>query len=177
MVTITEVGYALWFVFPAYCANAVPVIFGGRRPIDFGKSFLDGKPILGSHKTFRGLFSGLLVGTLVGYLQTVLSQHLLIQYDTQFQYTVLLGFVISLGALMGDLVESFIKRRLDLPPGSSLPIGDQLDFIAGALLFSLLVSPPPVITILIILVITPPIHLLTNLSASLLGIKRKSRRK
>jgi len=172
-----EVGYALWFIFPAYCANAVPVIFGGHRPIDFGKSFLDGKPILGSHKTLRGFFSGLLVGTLVGFLQTLLSQHLLFQYDTQFQYSVLLGFVISLGALLGDLVESFIKRRLDLLPGGSLPIGDQLDFIVGALLFSLPVSPPSLLTILIILVITPPVHFLTNLSASLLGIKRKSRNK
>lgn len=177
MVTMIEVGYALWFIFPAYCANAVPVIFGGRHPIDFGKSFLDGKPILGSHKTLRGFFSGLLVGTLVGFLQTLLSQHLLLQYDTQFQYSVLLGFVISLGALIGDLVESFIKRRLDLPPGSSLPIGDQLDFIVGALIFSLPVSPPSLLTILIILVITPPIHFLTNLSASLLGIKRKRRNK
>ena len=177
MVTMIEVGYALWFIFPAYCANAVPVIFGGRHPIDFGKSFLDGKPILGSHKTLRGFFSGLLVGTLVGFLQTLLSQHLLFQYDTKFQYTVLLGFVTSLGALIGDLVESFIKRRLDLPPGGSLPIGDQLDFIAGALLFSLPVSPPSLLTTLIVLVITPPIHFLTNLSASLLGIKRKSRNK
>lgn len=177
MVTIIEVGYALWFIFPAYCANAVPVIFGGHRPIDFGKNFLDGKPILGSHKTLRGFFSGLLVGTLVGFLQTILSQQLLIQYYTEFRYTVLLGFVISLGALIGDIVESFIKRRLDRPPGSSLPIGDQLDFIAGALLFSLSVSPPSVITILIILIITPPIHFLTNLLASSSGIKRKSRDK
>ncbi len=175
--TIIEVGYALWFIFPAYCANAVPVIFGGHHPIDFGKSFVDGKPILGSHKTLRGFFSGLLVGTLVGFLQTILSQQLLIQYDIQFQYTVSLGFVISLGALIGDIFESFIKRRLNRPPGSSLPIGDQLDFIAGALLFSLSVSPPSVITILIILIITPPIHFLTNALASLLGIKRKSRDK
>ena len=178
LVTIIDVGYALWFIFPAYCANAVPVIFGGGRPVDFGKIFLDGKPILGSHKTLRGFFSGLLVGTLVGFLQTLLFQHVLFQYDTQFRYNVLLGFMISLGALVGDLVESFIKRRLDLPSGSSLLIGDQLDFVAGAFLFSLAVSPPPsLLTILIILVITPFIHFLTNLLAGLLGIKRKSRGK
>jgi CDP-2,3-bis-(O-geranylgeranyl)-sn-glycerol synthase len=85
--------------------------------------------------------------------------------------------MISLGALVGDLVESFIKRRLDLPPGSSLPIGDQLDFVAGAFLFSLTVSPPSLLMILIILVITPFIHFLTNLLAGLLGIKRKRRGK
>ncbi|MFQ5836592.1 MAG: CDP-2,3-bis-(O-geranylgeranyl)-sn-glycerol synthase [Candidatus Bathyarchaeia archaeon] len=176
-VTIIDVGYALWFIFPAYCANAIPVIFGGSYPVDFGKIFWDGKPILGSHKTLRGFFSGLVVGTLVGFLQTLLFQHVLFQYNAQFRYDVWLGFMISLGALVGDLVGSFIKRRLDLPPGSSLPIADQLDFVAGAFLFSLPVSPPSLLTVLIILVITPPIHFLTNLLASLLGIKRKSRGK
>jgi len=176
-VTIIDVGYALWFIFPAYCANAVPVIFGGGRPVDFGKIFLDGKPILGSHKTFRGFFSGLLVGTLVGFIQTLLFQHVLSEHYVQFRYDLLLGFVISLGALVGDLVESFIKRRLDLSPGSSLPIGDQLDFVVGAILFSLVVSPPSLLTIVIILVLTLPIHFLTNFLAELLGIKRKRRGK
>jgi CDP-2,3-bis-(O-geranylgeranyl)-sn-glycerol synthase len=176
--TIIDVGYALWFIFPAYCANAVPMILGGGRPIDFGKIFLDGKPILGSHKTLRGFFSGLAVGTLVGFLQTLIFQHILFQYNAQFRYTVLLGFTLSLGALVGDLVESFIKRRLDILPGNSFPIADQLDFVAGALLFSLPVSLlPSLLTILIILVVTPFIHLLTNLFASLLGIKKKGRGK
>jgi CDP-2,3-bis-(O-geranylgeranyl)-sn-glycerol synthase len=177
-ITIIDVGYALWFIFPAYCANAIPVIFGGGHPVDFGKIFWDGKPILGSHKTLRGFFSGLVVGTLVGFLQTLLFQHVLFQYDAQLRYDVLLGFMLSLGALVGDLVESFIKRRLDLPPGSSLPIADQLDFVVGAFLFSLPVSPlPSLLTVLIILVITPLIHFLTNLLTNLLGIRRKSRGK
>jgi len=30
---------ALKFIFPAYCANAIPVITGGGYPIDFGKKF------------------------------------------------------------------------------------------------------------------------------------------
>jgi len=175
-ITIIDVGYALWFIFPAYCANAAPVIFGGGLPLDAGRTFFDGKPILGSHKTFRGFFSGLVVGTLVGFFQTLLFQYVLFQYDAQFRYDVFLGFLLSLGALVGDVVESFIKRRLDIPPGSSLPIADQLDFVAGALLFSLMVSPPlSLITLLIIIIVTPPIHLLTNLLANFLKIKRESR--
>ena len=173
-ITIIDVGYALWFIFPAYCANAVPVIFGGGYPLDAGRTFFDGKPILGSHKTLRGFFSGLVVGTLVGFLQTILVQYVLFQYDAQLRYNVLLGFMLSLGALVGGLAESFVKRRLNIPPGSSLPIADQLDFVVGAFLFSLPVSPPSLLTALIILVITPPIHFLTNLLASLLGMKRKS---
>ena len=57
---------ALKFIFPAYCANAVPVIAGGGTPMDFGKNFFDGKPILGKNKTFQGFFSGLIIGTTAG---------------------------------------------------------------------------------------------------------------
>jgi CDP-2,3-bis-(O-geranylgeranyl)-sn-glycerol synthase len=85
--------------------------------------------------------------------------------------------MLSLGALVGDLAESFIKRRLNVSPGSSLPIADQLDFVIGAFLFSLPVSPPSLTTTLIILIITLPTHLLTNLLANLLDIKRKIRGK
>lgn len=161
-ITILDVAHALLFIFPAYCANAAPVIFGGGFPIDGGKTFIDGKPIFGSHKTLRGFFSGLIVGTLVSFVQGAL-----------FQYNMLLGFTLSMGALAGDLAESFFKRRLDLPPGSDLPIADQLDFILGALLFSLLVSPPPLPIVIIIVIITLPIHLLTNFLAYLLGVKKK----
>lgn len=172
---VMDVCYALWFIFPAYCANAIPVVFGGGRPIDFGKVFWDGKPVLGSHKTLRGFFSGLVVGTLVGLIQTILFQHVLFRYGTQFRYNILLGLMLSLGALVGDLAESFVKRRLNVSPGSSLPIADQLDFVIGAFLFSLPISPPSLTTTLIILTITLPTHLLTNLLANLLDIKRKIR--
>ncbi len=160
-ITIFDVIDALYFILPAYCANAAPMIFGGGRPIDAGKNLSNGKPILGSHKTYRGFFFGLFIGTLVGFVLSAL-----------FPYNAMLGFMLSLGALTGDLTKSFIKRRLDLPPGSSLPIADQLDFVIGALLFSLPVSPPPLLIVLIIIIITPPIHLLTNFFAYLVGMKK-----
>lgn len=161
--------YAMYFIFPAYCANAIPVIFGGGRPIDSGRKFLDGKPIFGAHKTFRGFFAGLLIGTLVGAIQGVIGEF---SSMPLFDYSLLLGFTTSLGALLGDLFESFIKRRLNLSPGALLPIVDQLDFVFGALLFSFFVSPPLLTTVLLVIIVTPPIHLLTNFIAYLLGVKK-----
>jgi CDP-2,3-bis-(O-geranylgeranyl)-sn-glycerol synthase len=172
-ITVIDVAVAMWFIFPAYCANAAPVIFGGGKPMDFGKKFVDGKPFLGSHKTFRGFLAGIIVGTLVGVAQTVIFEQFLFQYSPQFEYSILLGFMLSLGALTGDLIESFIKRRLNCSPGSSLPVADQLDFILGAFLFSIPVSSPSLLSALIILLITIPIHLLTNLGAALLHMKNK----
>ena len=146
MITIIDVAAALWFIFPAYCANAAPVIFGGGKPMDFGKKFFDGKPFLGAHKTFRGFLAGIIVGTLVGLAQTIIYENILFDYNSQFQYSILLGFMLSIGALTGDLIESFIKRRISRSPGSSLPVADQIDFILGAFLFSIPVLPPSLIS-------------------------------
>jgi CDP-2,3-bis-(O-geranylgeranyl)-sn-glycerol synthase len=174
MITIIDIAAALWFIFPAYCANAAPVIFGGGKPMDFGKKFFDGKAFLGSHKTFRGFLAGIIVGTLVGVAQTIIYENILFDYNSQFQYSILLGFMLSIGALTGDLIESFIKRRISRSPGSPLPVADQIDFILGAFLFSIPVLPPSLLSALIILLVTIPIHLLTNLGAALLNMKNKN---
>jgi len=47
----------------------------------------------------------------------------------------------SLGALTGDVVKSFFKRRMGVERGRPLPLADQLDFYAGATLF-LYACPP-----------------------------------
>ena len=122
---------ALKFIFPAYCANAVPVIAGGGLPIDFGRNFSDGRRIFGENKTFRGFFAGLTIGTAVGLAESAV-----------FNYPVLLGLVLSLGALLGDLAGAFLKRRFDIPPGGLLPVVDQVDFIVGAVVFSLPLTWP-----------------------------------
>jgi CDP-2,3-bis-(O-geranylgeranyl)-sn-glycerol synthase len=177
MVTIIDVAAALWFIFPAYCANAAPVIFGGGQPMDFGKKFFDGKPLLGSHKTVRGFLAGIIIGTLVGAVQTFLFQNYLFEYSLQFEYSILLGFMLSLGALIGDLVESFIKRRINTAPGKSLPVADQIDFVLGAFLFSIPVSAPSLLSAVIILLVTIPTHMLTNIGAALLNMKNKGKNK
>jgi CDP-2,3-bis-(O-geranylgeranyl)-sn-glycerol synthase len=153
---------ALKFIFPEYCANAVPVVAGGGRPLDSGRAFFDGRPILGKNKTFRGFFAGLAVGTGVGLAESAV-----------FGYSLLFGLMLSLGALSGDLLGAFVKRRLELAPGDMFPVVDQVDFIVGAILLSLLVSPPILFVELLIavLIITPPIHLLTNFAAYKLGLK------
>lgn len=170
---IYEVAYALFFIFPAYVANAVPVILGGGRAIDGGRKMRDGKPIFGSHKTVRGLASGILAGTLTGAAQSaVLQSGVLRDVGFPFPFNLWLGFMISMGALIGDLVHSFVKRRIGIAEGAPLPVADQLDFVVGAVLFSLFVSPPPLLTIFIIFVITLPVHLLTNLLAYVVGVKK-----
>jgi len=152
---------ALIFIFPAYCANAIPVITGGGLPLDFGKNFFDEKPIFGKNKTFRGFFSGLAIGTAVGLVESVF-----------FNYHIAFGLLLSLGALFGDLTAAFAKRRLGLSPGDLLPVVDQVDFVIGAILFSLPIClHTPWELLAAVLIVTPPIHLLTNFVAYRLSLK------
>jgi len=118
---------ALWLILPAYIANASAVILGGGTPIDFGKTW-NGKPVFGPGKTWKGFIGGIVLGSLVGYLQALFFP------DSFGGYPVLLitVFSLSLGALAGDLVESFIKRRLGKNRGEKWLVADQLDFVAGA---------------------------------------------
>jgi len=170
---IYEIAYALWFILPAYIANAFPVIFGGGLAIDMGKKLPDGKPIFGSHKTVRGFIAGLIAGILTTIGQTVALQYKPSDFVLPFQFNLLIGSMIALGALVGDLFHSFIKRRMGLVEGSPLPVADQLDFVLGAILFSLLVSASPhLLTVALVIVITLPIHLLTNFIAYMLGVKK-----
>jgi CDP-2,3-bis-(O-geranylgeranyl)-sn-glycerol synthase len=158
---------ALKFMFPAYCANAVPVIVGGGRQMDFGKNFVDGKPIFGKNKTFRGFFSGLVVGTGVGLAESAAFG--------PASFPTLLGMLLSFGALLGDLAGAFLKRRIGLASGDLLPVVDQLDFMIGAILLSLPISLSLSSFswefVLTALMITLPVHLLTNFGAYKLKLK------
>jgi len=152
---------ALLFIFPAYCANATPVLAGGGLTMDFGKNFYDGKRVFGSNKTFRGFFFGLTIGMLVGLAELFL-----------FDFPFLFVFFFPLGALLGDLAGAFIKRRLGISPGNLLPIVDQIDFVIGAIFFSIPLSILYWELVVVVILITPPIHLLTNFMAYKLGLKK-----
>jgi CDP-2,3-bis-(O-geranylgeranyl)-sn-glycerol synthase len=152
---------ALKFIFPAYCANAAPVLGGGGKPMDFGKNFFDHKRIFGAHKTFRGFFVGLAIGAAVGILDCLL-----------FGYPWLFAVLTPLGALLGDLAGAFLKRRLNLAPGALLPVVDQIDFVVGALVFSLPIMIVSWQLAVAVLLITPPIHLSTNFVAYKLKLKK-----
>ena len=158
MSTISE---ALLFIGPSYVANAAPLLFGGGTPLDGGRNFIDGKRIFGSHKTVRGFFAGVIAGTIMGGAESLVDSNLLLG-----------GFMIALGAVLGDLLGAFVKRRLKMKPGSPFPVVDQLDFVLGGLILGSLIFPMSWAAILLVVLATPPIHLGTNFGAYLLGIKK-----
>jgi CDP-2,3-bis-(O-geranylgeranyl)-sn-glycerol synthase len=172
---------AIWLGLSAWIANAAPVLGGGGRPIDAGRVFRDGKRILGDGKSVRGFIVGVFFGTLVGfgqaftapYLQPILAQFVTITPEMEYVLfiTVPATFLLSVGALTGDLVGSFIKRRVNIKSGDPSPFLDQLGFIIMALIFAFpLMRPSPGFVIILILT-TLGIHWLSNALGYLLGLK------
>jgi CDP-2,3-bis-(O-geranylgeranyl)-sn-glycerol synthase len=81
--------------------------------------------------------------------------------------------------MCGDVGASFLKRRSGRERGAAFPGLDQLDFVAGALLLAFLVAPGwatavfslPVVAAVV--VITPVLHVATNVVAYALGVKNE----
>lgn len=174
---------AFWLMMPAYVANPAAALLGGGTPIDLGRNFRDNRRILGDGKTFRGLILGSLCGAAVGLLQVLLASSIApffssyVTADALMHMSLVAMLTMPVGALLGDLGKSFFKRRLGFDRGAMLPLADQLDFVAGAWALTLVLDPawffssftPAIIAI--VLVVTPVLHLGTNVIGFTIGKK------
>ncbi len=167
---------ALWILFPAYAANGFPPLARGRRPMDFGKKFFDGRRLLGDGKTWEGfglgLVAGFVVGALESYLYPALNAYANIYGASLPRMNILIGFLIAFGALCGDLAGGFIKRRLKMKRGADAPGLDQLNFIAGMILFVYWFTEISGWMIIIMAIITPIIHRTANIVGYILKFKQ-----
>lgn len=152
--------YPLLYILPAYVANGAPVIFGGGAPIDFGIR-LRGKRLFGNNKTIRGTYAAILAGIAIGAVEYPFMHYMLA-----------IAAMLALGAAIGDLFGSFIKRRLNKEPGSSILLLDQYGFFVFALLFALWLGHLPAwYGLVFITLLTGALHVLTNIGAHRLRLK------
>ena len=167
---------ALWFILPAYFANSSPVLghklFGKYNySIDFGKKLKDGKRVFGEGKTWNGLLFGVAIAMVVACVQSMVQANY--PMNGFLPMSLELGFLLGAGALFGDLVKSFFKRRKGFERGKSWFPFDQIDFILGAFLFSLILVPFNWKYFIILLIVTPAIHWLTNYIGFKLKFKKE----
>lgn len=98
-------------------ANGTPVIakdiFGAflAIPLDGNARFVDGRPIFGPSKTFRGLLLSVLI-------TSVAAPVIGLPWNV--------GAMVAIVAMAGDLFASFLKRRMKLPSGAKATGLDQL---------------------------------------------------
>ena len=176
---VAVVATAIWAMLPAYVPNNAAVLGGGGPPIDGGRT-VRGDRLLGDGKTWRGLAVGVGAGIAVGLLLGVFrgpASGLLGVPLPEFSPGALLA--LPTGAMAGDIFASFLKRRTGRKRGRPVPGLDQLDFVIGALSLTALVDPAwfgavfslPVLVV--VLVVTPALHVSTNVIAYWLGLKNE----
>ena len=179
---LTFILACFYFFLPAYFTNMTPPL--ARRanalifldvPVDFGKKFLS-QPIFGKNKCWRGVILGIIIGILVSGFQLWLYQFPAIQRISLINYQKIniwaFGFLISAGAVFGDLLFAFIKRRLRLEPGARFIPFDQTNYVIGAAIF---LTPYLKINILIwivLFILTLLLHIVANRLGYCLGLHK-----
>lgn len=100
-----------------FAANGGPIITErllGKHcpwPVDGGARFIDGRPLLGPSKTWRGLVGAIVCAALAAGL---------------FGFSPATGMLVGAGAMLGDLLSSFIKRRLGIDSSGMALVLDQV---------------------------------------------------
>lgn len=113
---------------PAMIANMVPVLL----KIKYWSTPIDEKTF-GKNKTRRGFLGAIIFGTLSYFL---LVEYNMIASPGNLNSIIFIGFLFSFGAIGGDLIESFFKRKIDIKAGESWTPWDQIDYVLGAIILT-----------------------------------------
>ncbi len=164
---------------PAFAANPLAVVTGGHAPMDFGKTFPDGRRILGDGKTWSGFIGGSALASILGlliYLANLLLGSPLVSYGPNLLSAFVLVLSMGISSLAGDAIGSFVKRRIGLERGANASLLDQLPFILFTLAIVAIFFMPffdavygNLIGLVTVVIITPPMHRAVNI----IGYKMK----
>jgi hypothetical protein len=147
-----------------------------RIPLDGGATWR-GRRILGDNKTVRGAVVMIGVSIVAAALQGVVRVPSLEYFDYGTSSLWLIGLLMGVGFVVGELPNSFIKRQLGVAPGAHAGVlhtlADQLDSVIGALLTLCFVWVAPLRVWVIALVMGTGLHVAVNGVFVLLGVKRR----
>lgn len=176
----------LWVLLPAYIANAFATLPRGYGPpMDFGRTARDGRRVLGPSKTWSGFlvagFGAIPFGLLEAWLILLAPPNLALV--PRFAPTVLAAVpvvaLLTFGAMAGDALGSFLKRRLGRASGARTILLDQLPFVLVPIAIGSLVDPGLFVTVfarweavLWLLVYTLGLHAAFNWVGFKLGLKK-----
>ena len=179
----------MWIMGPAYIANSVAVLTGGKFPIDQGKILSDGNRLLGDGKTWSGLIGGTLGGIAFGIILNSDKGYTTLENLTGETFEqelwgnnpLLVFTLLSFGALFGDISASFYKRRQNLMRGEKFALLDMYDFIFMTLLLCFIFQNSWLMSwildswspLFIILFLTPILHRGVNIIGYKIGVKNE----
>lgn len=144
---------AIIYYFPAVFANIgifLTWFFSGKKVF-----LIVSKKWFGTHRGYDAFFYGIFYGGIGGLIIG----------------NFWLGFVQGLGVWLGNLFGSFVKRRLNIPPGEEMPILDQIDFLLGATIVGSFVLKPSLQWFLLIVVLASVFHRIASYFLFKMGMK------
>jgi len=130
----------------------------------------------GANKTYRGLVA-VALGTAAGFV-AIRPPELLTPVASSSRLA-LIGVAAGLAAMLAELPNSFIKRRLEIAPGTqrrspggwALTLVDQFDIVLGIYLACLPVWVMPARTLLAGVIVVTAVHLVLNVAGYALGAR------
>lgn len=186
------IAQVVWLSMPLLIAGGIHMVLVKRNALPFLRLPLDGhatfrgRRLFGENKTWRGvaiMIPGCII--LVG-LQTLLWwQFSAIRDLSFFDYSarspVVVGGVMAIGYLLGELPNSFIKRQAGIEPGVTwtglkgmfFSLLDQTDSVLGFLLFMPLYWQPTWEEALAIFLVGAGLHVAFNGFFYLLGVRKR----
>jgi hypothetical protein len=143
------------------------------KPIDLGKT-IRGKRIFGDSKTFRGL---VVIIPLTAFFAYIIHSFANIPLTNPVY---IVGGFIGLGYMLGELPNSFAKRRLCIKESSAASgklknlfiITDHTDSILGALLFIYIIEPLSLELGFVLFISGVSLHIFINILLYRFGYKK-----
>lgn len=178
---VADVYRALWLIFPIVIAGILHMM-AVRWDLLSALKVPINERLFGANKTLRGLVL-MAVFCAAGVLCSHYFQDLLglkSVFLTAWTSNLALGLLLGVGYCLGELPNSWYKRRLGIPPGQSLPdhrfvplITDHVDSLVGCLVvygFFLVLN---FMTAACMILLGPVIHILINLGLYALGFRKE----
>lgn len=130
------IAQALWFFLPAFVANQCP---GFAKKLNLPGSTPINEKLFGANKTWAAYYAGIFGSLVTVYLQRQCLEinASLALFDYHRSDVWLIGILFGCGAVVGDHLKSFFKRRRGIAPGDPWWPFDQLDFVVGSLFLTL----------------------------------------
>jgi len=167
----------------------LPLLNSLKTPLDMGRSLKDGKRIFGDNKTWKGFLGMIAITSLWMVFFQMLAINFewanrlsLIPYrDYSYIQGLLFGALWGMGYVLAELPNSFIKRRLSVPPGQNVKglrgvifaIFDQIDSVIGCLIMIPVFYAISIVDALAILILGGLVHFAVNVGLFYIGLKKQ----
>ncbi len=158
----------------------LPVLCSWARPIDGGRTWSDGRRILGDHKTWKGLAGMVALGAACGLVWGGITSATALAPDNLFhvehaatpEWNTFVGALLGLAYGLFELPNSFLKRRVGIVPGKTyggawsalFVVLDQIDSVIGCAVVFVLLAPVGLGMFLAIIAVGGVTHVVLNLA-------------